>query len=84
MPLSPEQSHRIGYVRPVIYMVAGLVLAPLPLFVGGDWRVESPVLASLLGLALFAFGAFRFWLHHKRDPAAEALDTIDNLPTPRS
>jgi len=82
MPLSPAQSklnHRIGYLHPIIYVVGGVAVLGMPLFIDGPKDFEGVIFLILLGLALLGWGTFSLWRHSKLDPAAP-VHTIDDLP----
>jgi len=60
MPLSPAQTklnHRIGYLYPTAYMVGGLAVLGMPLFIDGPKDFEGMIVMLLIGLGLIAWGA---------------------------
>jgi hypothetical protein len=82
MPLSPAQSklnHRIGYLQPIIYMVGGVAVLAMPLFIDGPKDLEGVIFLVLLGVGLLSWGAFTLWRHSKLDPTVP-VHTIDDLP----
>jgi hypothetical protein len=82
MPLSPAQSklnHRIGYLHPIIYMVGGVAVLGMPLFIDGPKDIEGVIFLVLFGLGLLSWGIFSFWRHSRLDPTAP-VHTIDDLP----
>src|ERR1700704_3335774 len=73
MPLSPAQSklnHRIGYLHPIIYMVGGVAVLAMPLFIDGPKDLEGVIFLVLLGLGLLSRGTFSLWRYSKLDPTA--------------
>lgn len=81
MPLSPAQSklnHRIGYLAPIAYIVGGVAVLAMPLFVEPK-DVEGVIFVVLLGLGLLGWGLFSLWRHSKVDTTAP-VHTIDDLP----
>ena len=82
MPLSPAQTklnHRIGYLYPIIYMVGGVAVLGMPLFVDEPKDFEGVIFLVVLGLALLGWGTFSLWRQSKLDPTAP-VHTIDDLP----
>jgi len=82
MPLSPAQTklnHRIGYLYPTAYMVGGLAVLGMPLFIDGPKDFEGMIVMLLIGLGLIAWGAFSFWRHSRLNPTTP-IHTIDDLP----
>jgi len=82
MPLSPAQTklnHRIGYLYPTAYMVGGLAVLGMPLFIDGPKDFEGMIVMLLIGLGLIAWGAFSFWRHSRLSPTTP-IHTIDDLP----
>jgi hypothetical protein len=82
MPLSPAQSklnHRIGYLYPIAYMVGGVAVLGMPLFIDGPKDLEGAIFLALFGLGLLGWGAFSLWRHRKLDATAP-VHTIDDLP----
>jgi hypothetical protein len=82
MPLSPAQTklnHRIGYLYPTAYMVGGLAVLGMPLFIDGPKDFEGMIFLLLIGLGLIAWGAFSFWRHSRLSPTTP-IHTIDDLP----
>lgn len=81
MPLSPAQSklnHRIGYLAPIAYIVGGVAVLAMPLFVEPK-DIEGVIIVVVLGLGLLGWGTFSLWRHSKLDAAAP-VHTIDDLP----
>jgi hypothetical protein len=82
MPLSPAQTklnHRIGYLYPIIYMVGGVAVLAMPLFIEGPKDLEGLIFLLVIGLGLLGWGAFSLWRHRKLDPTTP-VHTIDDLP----
>ena len=82
MPLSPAQTklnHRIGYLQPIAYIVGGVAVLGMPLFIDGPKDLEGLIFLVLLGLGLLGWGIFSLWRHSKLDPTAP-VHTIDDLP----
>jgi hypothetical protein len=82
MPLSPAQSklnHRIGYLYPITYMVGGVAVLGMPLFIDGPKDLEGVIFLVLIGLGLLSWGTFSLWRHSRLDPTAP-VHTIDDLP----
>ena len=82
MPLSPAQTklnHRIGYLYPTAYMVGGIAVLGMPLFIDGPKDFEGMIVMLLIGLGLIAWGAFSFWRHSRLNPTTP-IHTIDDLP----
>src|SRR6266700_3726623 len=82
MPLSPAQSklnHRIGYLHPIIYIVGGVAVLAMPLFIDGPKDLEGVIFLVLFGLGLLSWGIFSLWRYSKLDPTAPVY-TIDDLP----
>ena len=82
MPLSPAQTklnHRIGYLYPIIYMVGGVAVLAMPLFIEGPKDLEGLIFLVVIGLGLLGWGAFSLWRHRKLDPTTP-VHTIDDLP----
>src|SRR5262245_51134587 len=82
MPLSPAQSklnHRIGYLHPIIYILGGVAVLGMPLFIGGPKDLEGVIFLVLIGLGLLGWGTFSLWRHSRLDPTAP-VHTIDDLP----
>src|SRR5215468_9970683 len=82
MPLSPAQSklnHRIGYLHPIAYMIGGVAVLAMPLFIDGPKDLEGAIFLGLFGLALLGWGIFSLWRHHRLDATAP-VHTIDDLP----
>jgi hypothetical protein len=81
MPLSPAQSnlnHRIGYLAPIAYIVGGVAVLAMPLFVEPK-DIEGVIIVVVLGLGLLGWGTFSLWRHSKLDATAP-VHTIDDLP----
>jgi hypothetical protein len=81
MPLSPAQSklnHRIGYLAPIAYIVGGVAVLAIPLFVEPK-DIEGVIFVVVLGLALLGRGTCSLWRHSKLDSTAP-VHTIDDLP----
>src|SRR5262245_38543378 len=82
MPLSPAQSklnHRIGYLYPIAYIVAGVAVLAMPLFIDGPKDSEGAIFLVLFGLGFLSWGAFSLWRHSRLDATAP-VHTIDDLP----
>src|SRR5262245_43513124 len=82
MPLSAAQTklnHRIGYLYPTAYMVGGLAVLGMPLFIDGPIDFEGMIFMVLIGFGFLAWGAFSFWRHSRLSPPAP-IHTIDDLP----
>src|SRR5215510_774736 len=81
MPLSPAQSklnHRIGYLAPIAYIIGGVAVLTMPLFLEPK-DLEGVIFVVVLGLGLLGWGLFSLWRHSKLDATAP-VHTIDDLP----
>src|SRR5262245_52875370 len=81
MPLSPAQSklnHRIGYMAPIAYIIGGVAVVAVPLFLEPK-DLEGFIFVVVLGLGLLGWGLFSLWRHSKLDATAP-VHTIDDLP----
>ena len=81
MPLSPAQTklnHRIGYLAPIAYIVGGVGVLAMPLFVEPK-DIEGVIFVVVLGLGMLGWGLFSLWRHSKLDATAP-VHTIDDLP----
>ena len=81
MPLSPAQSklnHRIGYLAPIAYIIGGVAVLAMPLFLEPK-DLEGVIFVIVLGLGLLGWGLFSLWRHSKLDATAP-VHTIDDLP----
>jgi len=81
MPLSPAQSklnHRIGYLAPIAYIIGGVAVLAMPLFLEPK-DLEGVIFVVVLGLGLLGWGLFSLWRHSKLDATAP-VHTIDDLP----
>ena len=81
MPLSPAQAklnHRIGYLAPIAYIIGGVAVLAMPLFLEPK-DLEGVIFVVVLGLGLLGWGLFSLWRHSKLDATAP-VHTIDDLP----
>jgi len=81
MPLSPAQAklnHRIGYLAPIAYIIGGVAVLAMPLFLEPK-DPEGVIFVVVLGLGLLGWGLFSLWRHSKLDATAP-VHTIDDLP----